>query len=638
MIVTLQDLATKLRDPEFAAQLQADAGKPVTTVAEYFQVLDKLKATNHWPLYVRLPFSEPFFTINANTRVINVPSEFRNNGIAVAGDHLAEILYFEVNRFYDTTDLALCGESGITIQWVAGDAKGIDTAYALDYDEDRLIFGWIISGLVANKVGPAAKAGQVEFAVNFQITDGSTIVFNMNTVSAKVNVKNSIGVDYSNVSPDTAEWKNIVRNRPTYTGLADMLDAALASITLNLFQGEADLGKKNQHPAGDITAVELAANDDLTKTVLNIEGTSVDILGDDVPAAQRDREAEVTYQWRFNGAVLGEGAAADAETRFLQNSQIGDAELVDAGSIVVTAPVYNSETRVSAGKVTTNVPGKYQVYVGNQVRYRNKNTDGTLAEGYQDPVTRYTLSNETTIPWASGFSIEGVNMPERAVVDVPANHGANATNPHAFLTNPLEVNIPNANGALTYQWKRNGVNIDGATGATLAVETIAALDDGIYSVEVTNTLNNSKVVKVFGNVDVKKLPGALGVNYALTFIDGSIVATVAPGRDYMYEIVGKFIPNAIGASDVRLDIPASAIVANKETGTLTLDITSWLNRANNSLRRSDGTYNILIRVQDVIFQGDNQNQATSVPDSAEISLYYTNDQVNVLAEVGSDRT
>lgn len=633
MIVTLQDLATKLQDPEFAAQLQVDAGKPVTTVAEYFQVLDRLKNTNHWPLYVRLPFSEPFFTINANTRVINVPTEFKNNGIAVAGDHLAEILYFEVNRFYDTTDLALCGENGITIQWVAGDAKGVDTAYALDYDEDRLIFGWIISGLVADKIGPAAKAGQVEFAVNFQIKSGTNVIFNMNTVSAKVQVKNSIGVDYSNVSPDTAEWKNIVKNRPTYTGLADMLDAALASITLNLFQGDADLGKKNQHPEGDITAVELVDNADATKTVMNIEGTSVDILPD---TADRDRLAEVVYKWEFNGAAIGEGTTAGdaAEARFLANPERGDAVLVGAGSIVVSGVTTNSANNTAKANITTNVPGLYQAYIGNKVRYRNKDTNGNLLDTYQDPVIRWSLSNMTTIPWASGFDITVINLPERAVLAVAANNQTGAGAPRSFLSQPLEVAVPNANGAVTYQWKLDGVDIPGATAAALAIENIDT--DGIYSVEITNTLNNSKVVKSIGAVEIKKMP-APPANYAIAFVDGRIVATVDAGRDYLYEIVAKFIPNAIGASDVKLDIPASAIVADKAAGTLTLDITGWLNRANNNLRRADGTYNVLIRVQDVVFEGDAQNQATSIPQSAEISLKY-NDQVNVLSEVISDRT
>lgn len=633
MIVTLQDLATKLQDPVFAAQLQADAGKPVTTVAEYFQVLDRLKATNHWPLYVRLPFSEPFFTINANTRVINVPTEFKNNGIAVAGDHLAEILYFEVNRFYDTTDLALCGENGITIQWAAGDAKGIDTAYALDYDEDRLIFGWIISGLVADKVGPAAKAGQVEFAVNFQIKDGATVVFNMNTTPAKVNVKNSIAVDYSNVSPDTAEWKNIIKNRPTYTGLADMLDAALASITLNLFQGDADLGKKNQHPENDVTAVELVDNSDATKTVMNIEGTSVDILDSSIPAAERDRQASILYKWEFNGRVIGVGTVngTAAEERFLENPELGDAELIDSGSIVVAATTADAATRTATSKLTTNVPGTYQAYIGNQVAYRQKDSQGNFLDSYDAPVVRWSLSNMTTIPWAGDFNIEAVNMPAKGVKN--ANH-AGGGNPRAFLVEALEVTVPAANGAISYQWLLDGEPISGQTEAALPITAIVA--DGEYSVRVTNTLNNSKVVKVSAPVTIKVQPAA-PTNYALAYVDGVITATVEAGRDYLYEIVGKFIPNAIGASDVKLDIPASVVSADKVAGTLSLPILAWLQQANNQLRRTDGTYNILLRVQDVVFEGDNQYQTTSAPVSAEISLKY-NDTLTALEEVSRDRT
>jgi hypothetical protein len=35
-----------------------------------------------------------------------VPDEFKKNGISVLGDEVAEILFFEVDRFYDSTDLS----------------------------------------------------------------------------------------------------------------------------------------------------------------------------------------------------------------------------------------------------------------------------------------------------------------------------------------------------------------------------------------------------------------------------------------------------------------------------------------------------------------------------------------------------
>ena len=67
--------------------------------------------------FLRLPLEEPMFEINANTRKITVPEDFRVNGLSVQGDHLAEIVFFSIDRYFDYTDLSL---TDITINWKMG--------------------------------------------------------------------------------------------------------------------------------------------------------------------------------------------------------------------------------------------------------------------------------------------------------------------------------------------------------------------------------------------------------------------------------------------------------------------------------------------------------------------------------------
>ena len=44
---------------------------------------------------------------------------------------------------------------------------------------------------------------------------------------------------------------------------------------------------------------------------------------------------------------------------------------------------------------------------------------------------------------------------------------------------------------LSYQWKRNGVNINGATGDSYTIETASISDNGnSYSVTVSNSVGN----------------------------------------------------------------------------------------------------------------------------------------------------
>jgi hypothetical protein len=62
-----------------------------------------------------MPVDEPIFEIDANQRTIAVPSHFSKNGVGVYGDHMAEVLYFSIDRYFDYQDLFSVDE--IIINW-----------------------------------------------------------------------------------------------------------------------------------------------------------------------------------------------------------------------------------------------------------------------------------------------------------------------------------------------------------------------------------------------------------------------------------------------------------------------------------------------------------------------------------------
>jgi autotransporter-associated beta strand protein len=53
---------------------------------------------------------------------------------------------------------------------------------------------------------------------------------------------------------------------------------------------------------------------------------------------------------------------------------------------------------------------------------------------------------------------------------------------------PTTLSVGAAGGNLTYQWRRNGVNINGATDSTLMLDNVRFTDAGIYSVVIVNGL------------------------------------------------------------------------------------------------------------------------------------------------------
>ena len=72
----------------------------ITSLEEYFAYIKNLSKLDK--KYTILPVDEELFEIDANSRVITVPASFKKNGIGVQGDEIAEIIYFKIDRFFET--------------------------------------------------------------------------------------------------------------------------------------------------------------------------------------------------------------------------------------------------------------------------------------------------------------------------------------------------------------------------------------------------------------------------------------------------------------------------------------------------------------------------------------------------------
>jgi hypothetical protein len=102
---------------DISKKLGLEEGEYISDINDYFMELDNIKKyvlgsgspsnPAQDPIYLILPQGEEeeLFKIDANKRSITVPDSFKNNGIGVAGDEIAEILYFSIDRYFDTADL-----------------------------------------------------------------------------------------------------------------------------------------------------------------------------------------------------------------------------------------------------------------------------------------------------------------------------------------------------------------------------------------------------------------------------------------------------------------------------------------------------------------------------------------------------
>lgn len=180
------------RDPENYLKIQ-DLGDYFS----FMQILTRHDVDNNELTFTKLPLDEQNFVVDLNKREITVPKHFIDNGIGVRGDEIAEIVYFEVDRYFDATDLFL---QDIIIEWVnAAGEKGYSRPYGKDVNliPGKIVFGWPIS----SKVTP--KDGNVQFAIRFYKTDdtigSSGISFSLSTKLQTVKVNRDIDISLHDI-------------------------------------------------------------------------------------------------------------------------------------------------------------------------------------------------------------------------------------------------------------------------------------------------------------------------------------------------------------------------------------------------------------------------------------------------------
>lgn len=181
----------------------------ITTPQEYYAKLHLIQDTNKPSVAVLAPNTEKIYNIDLNTRKIDSP-EF----LSIEKDHMAETIYFMVDRVYDSIDLA---ETTCIIQYI--NAKKEARIYAVPFYDITTINGKIIIPWCIE--GEATKAsGTVKYSFKFYSTfkdrEGQILFdFNLNTLPA--NSKVLSGLD-------------VAKDDETYDYIASEIESALARV------------------------------------------------------------------------------------------------------------------------------------------------------------------------------------------------------------------------------------------------------------------------------------------------------------------------------------------------------------------------------------------------------------------------
>lgn len=210
------------------------------------------------------------------------------------------------------------------------------------------------------------------------------------------------------------------------------------------------------------------------------------------------------YQWRLNGAPIG-GATGTSYMFSLSGATAGTYDVIvtnDCGSITSEGAIISTADAPGVVSVDTDVDIADGACEGDPLTF-TVTTTGT------PPLTYQWFRDGVAIPGATGdsFSIASLAESDSGSYTVQVSNDCGSDTSDAVV---LVVSVgPEINGQpvggelcpgddltlsvsasgtpiLSYQWRRNGVPIGGATSADLAVADFGAADAGDYDVVISN--------------------------------------------------------------------------------------------------------------------------------------------------------
>jgi hypothetical protein len=414
---------------ELFAAAQNVSGKQISSLHDFFDALsDETVRSNPQNYHLFRPFddgdaktvgNEPLFIIDANAREISVPAVFQKNGLTVVGDHLAEMIWFRIDRYFDLMDFSLFDNARIgslssgsaysgahcLIEWYNPTAveeqnqRGVDFAYAMITTEDYVYFAWPL----ANKV--AGDSGSIQFAVRFLNIEGNNIIFNYSTKIASCEVKTTLNFDLQDSSYVIDSWEETLYSRPIYSTVINSVESPAAI----LIQG-IETADRNLTPVTREVPVE-GGEEGETEEVTALE---LPITVAATTSASQEGQT-LSFLWQYNGRQVAASEVTTDQTNGVALTSEDREEMQVAAS----------DTNAKKSTFVATRTGTYSVLIGNKMENKN--------------AVRYINTGVITIPTALEIKLVENGMVNRGYAG----------------TVTLHVDLEKAvNGKVTYEWHR----------------------------------------------------------------------------------------------------------------------------------------------------------------------------------------
>ena len=354
--------------------------------------------------------------------------------------------------------------------------------------------------------------------------------------------------------------------------------------------------------------------------------------------------APLAYQWKKNGADIS-GANASTYTTpatsmrdnaavfaVVVSNSAGTATSSDATLTVTAAPIALAITKQPAAiTVTVGQTASFTVEAtGTSPNFQWKKGDSDIpganssayttdATSLADSGTKYSVvvSNDLGTVTSNDASLTVTAKP--AITTQPVSQAVAAGQTASFSV------VATGTEPLTYQWKKDGSNIDGATSSTYKPVSSSELNGAKFSVVVSNSLGTvTSNEAVLSDVAIGTQPSNQTA-FASKTATFSVTAGGTGPFTYQWKKNGTDIPNATSSSyttpeatsaDIGEALAYSVVVSNS-AGTVTSNPATLTVSARYSLvaKASGGTYDTTECVKDNstgrVWEGKTASPATS---------------------------
>lgn len=262
-----------------------------------------------------MPLDEPMFEINANQRTITVPSHFSKNGVGVYGDHMAEVLYFSIDRYFDYQDLYSVDE--IVINWQfrvngASRTQDIETKQSLalapddTFEPGKIVFGWVIT----NEMTPSR--GTLTFSVSFVKHIGDQYEYVLNTRPSQVQIYDSLVLEDPSVLDNMKRpvFSRLMNSRYTPDNVKPLEDPEFRSEPIKDNKGQI-IGYKG---LPEVINFDIDENGiESNRVVLQVLGRSID-------------DGNIVYTWSGTTDVGADDIAGNIDSQSFEYSRRDEGE------------------------------------------------------------------------------------------------------------------------------------------------------------------------------------------------------------------------------------------------------------------------------------------------------------------------